>query len=351
MQITKGVVNKAIKSVIYGPEGVGKSSFAAQYPDPLFIDTEDSTTHMDVARLPKPTSWPMLLSQIEFVFKNRPCQTLVIDTADWAERLCKEFIMSTKKLKSMEDLDYGKAYTILTEEWGRTLNRLQDLVNSGINVVITAHAKLRKFEQPDEMGAYDRWEMKLEKGPAGLTKEWADMLLFANYKTTVITDSKTKSKKGVGGDRMMYTSHHPAWDAKNRFWLDDELPFLYESIAHLIKPIEPSQTALIKPAENIQTVVMPALEEAIPAQIDLIKPAQAIESNIPKALADLMLLNGVKETHLQEAIFRRGYFPKDTPIANLPAEFVNGVLIGAWTQILGYMKSEGIVTDDDVPFN
>lgn len=345
MQITKGVVNKAIKTAVYGPEGVGKSSFAAQYPDPLFIDTEDSTTHMDVARLPKPTSWPMLLSQIEFVFKNRPCQTLVIDTADWAERLCKEYILSTKKLKSMEDLDYGKAYTILTEEWGRTLNRLQDLVNSGINVVITAHAKLRKFEQPDEMGAYDRWEMKLEKGPAGLTKEWADMLLFANYKTTVITDSKTKSKKGVGGDRMMYTSHHPAWDAKNRFWLDDELPFLYESIAHLIKPAEISQ-----PVISPVTVTMPALEEAKSTQTEVAEPTTPTP-DIPKALADLMVLNGVKESHLQEAIFRRGYFPKDTPIGTLPAEFVNGVLIGAWAQILGYMKSEGIVTDDDVPFN
>lgn len=345
MQITKGVIGRALKIVLYGPEGIGKSSFGSQMPDPLFIDTEDSTAHMDVARLPKPTSWPMLLSQIEFVYKNRPCQTLVIDTADWAERLCKEYVLSTKKLKSMEDLDYGKAYTILTEEWGRTLNRLQDLVNSGIHVVITAHAKLRKFEQPDEMGAYDRWEMKLERGPAGLTKEWADMLLFANYKTTVITDSKTKSKKGVGGDRMMYTSHHPAWDAKNRFWLDDELPFLYESIAHLIKPAEISQ-----PVVSPVTVTMPALEEAKPTQTELAEPITPTP-DIPKALADLMVLNGVKEAHLQEAIFRRGYFPKDTPIANLPTEFVNGVLIGAWVQILGYMKSEGIVTDDDVPFN
>ena len=62
LNITKGVVKKAQKCVIYGPEGIGKSTFAAQFPEPLFIDTEGSTNHMDVMRLPKPSSWTMLMA-------------------------------------------------------------------------------------------------------------------------------------------------------------------------------------------------------------------------------------------------------------------------------------------------
>ena len=88
MEITRGKVQKAKKVVIYGPEGIGKSTFASRFPDPVFIDTEGSTNDMDVARLPRPTSWNMLFEAIEYI-KNNPgvCKTLVIDTIDWAELL------------------------------------------------------------------------------------------------------------------------------------------------------------------------------------------------------------------------------------------------------------------------
>jgi len=92
---------------------------------------------------------------------------------------------------------------------------------------------MRKFEQPDEMGAYDRWEMKLTKKDAPLLKEWADMVLFCNYKTDVITDQATKSKKATGGSRVMYAAHHPCWDAKNRYELPDSMPMSFDEIAHL----------------------------------------------------------------------------------------------------------------------
>lgn len=105
------------------------------------------------------------------------------------------------------------------EEIGRFLNSLDELIELGINVVLTAHAQLRKFEQPDEMGAYDRWELKLGKKTSSqispILKEWADMILFVNYKTfSVATDDKGTKHKAQGGTRTMYTTHHPCWDAK-----------------------------------------------------------------------------------------------------------------------------------------
>ena len=87
-EITGGKIPHARKVLVYGPEGVGKSTFASRFPQPLFIDTEGSTRNLDVRRLPAPTSWQMLLDEVATVAQERPCQTLVIDTLDWAERMC-----------------------------------------------------------------------------------------------------------------------------------------------------------------------------------------------------------------------------------------------------------------------
>ena len=99
MNIIRGKIPSAQKVVIYGPEGIGKTSFAACFPDPLFIDTEGGTKHIDVARLPAPTSWTMLLEQVQEVKKENTsvCKTLVLDTADWAEQLCIKHICDKYK--------------------------------------------------------------------------------------------------------------------------------------------------------------------------------------------------------------------------------------------------------------
>ena len=232
MNITRGKIMSAKKVVIYGPEGIGKSTLAAKFPDPLFIDTEGSTKEMDVARLDKPTSWEFLLSELEFVRMQRPCKTLVIDTIDWAEQLCIKCVCDRAGKKGIEDFGWGNGWTYEKEEFERFLTALEAIVNAGINVVLTAHAALRKFEQPDEMGSYDRWEMKLGKKTtnyiAPLVKEWADLVLFANYKViSVAADKDGKKHKAQGGKRIMYTSHHPCWDAKNRYGLPEEIPMDY----------------------------------------------------------------------------------------------------------------------------
>lgn len=160
-EITSGVISSAQKVVVYGPEGIGKSTFASQFPDPLFIDTEGSTKKLNVKRFPKPTSWEMLCNEIREAMSKKLCKTLVIDTIDWAEQLCLNSICDRYQKKGIEDFGYGNGYVYEKEEFGRFLNLLQDIVDSGINVVLTAHAQMRKFEQPDELGAYDRWELKL----------------------------------------------------------------------------------------------------------------------------------------------------------------------------------------------
>lgn len=371
MRIIKGKVPSAKKVVIYGPEGIGKSTLASKFPDPVFIDTEDSTKDMDVSRFEKPTSWQMLMDQIRYA-KTNPgiCKTLVIDTADWAEQMCVEDLCARNGKKGIEDFGYGNGYVYAKEEFGRFLNFLSEVVDSGIHVVLTAHAQIRKFEQPDEIGSYDRWELKLGKKTQSqtspLVKEWADMLLFCNYKTmSVAADDKGKKHKAQGGRRIMYTSHHPCWDAKNRYGLADEIPFEYESIKHIIEPGAVSAPTMQEPVRPQTPVVQSPVKETPKEDTPPVnageqmsmsfnnKPQEPVftepDTAIPKALRDLMVSNKVDEWEIQNAVSARGYFPSDMPVKDYPADFISGVLVGAWAQVFAMIKQARETME--IPFN
>ncbi len=348
----------AKKVVVYGPEGIGKSTFASKFPEPVFIDTEGSTKDMDVARTEAPTSWNMLMEQVKYI-KSHPdiCKTLVLDTADWAEMLCTESVCSQSQKAGIEDFGYGKGYVYLAEEFGRLLNLLSEVIDNGIHVVINAHAKMRKFEQPDEMGAYDRWELKLQKQTAPLLKEWADMVLFANYKTIVVNVDGQGTQKGKnkaqGGRRVMYTSHHPCWDAKNRYGLPEELPFDYGEIATVIELSSENSdktTTLSSMTEATITgnkEVVLKQTETVP---DYIVLQQSREEKVSKALLDLMISNRVTEWDIQNAVGEKGYFPSDMPIEQYPESFIQGCLIAAWPKVYEMIKNAQKELDRELPF-
>ncbi|MCY7174962.1 ATP-binding protein [Streptococcus gallolyticus subsp. gallolyticus] len=377
MQITKGKRARAQRVIIYGPEGIGKSTFAAQFPEPLFIDTEGSTDNMDVSRLDKPSSYTMLKNEIAWVKANPTvCKTLVIDTIDWAESLVIADVCAQHGKKGIEDFGWGNGYTYTKEEMGRLLNQLGELVDLGINVVLTAHAQMRKFEQPDEMGSYDRWELKLGKKTssqtAPLVKEWADMVLFANYKTVVMTADNGK-KKATGGQRVLYTQHHPAWDAKNRHGLPEGMPFDYAGIAHIFNqaPAQPQpqpasqpqqtapepapqapaqeQTSTAEPTPQAQPQVQETPQQLSQAPESLTQPAperqpyQEPNLALPQALRDLMIQNQVTELEVQKAVAQKGYYPEDTPVIMYDPGFIDGVLIGAWDQVFSMIKDNRIL--------
>ena len=375
MEIIRGVIPCAKKVVIYGPEGIGKSTFASRFPDPVFIDTEGSTAELDVSRTKRPSSWTMILEQIKEIMSTPGlCKTLVIDTIDWAETMCIEHVCQTRGKKGIEDFGYGNGYVYSKEEFGRFLNLLSDVKDKGINVVLTAHAQLRKFEQPDELGAYDRWELKLGKKTssqtAPLIKEWSDMLLFANYKTIVIaTDDQGKKHKAQGGKRVMYTAHHPCWDAKNRYGLPEETDFDYSVIAPIIESglhvKEESNTSTQDVNNNNTNVDKTEVSKSNDNRIKESASVPAKEtnttdsnSNAIRKLKDLMVAYGVTEKEIQEAVASRGYYPIDTPIQNYDEGFINGCLVAAWNQIYAVIKKtkeakgEFVKAEpNEIPFN
>lgn len=235
LDIKRGVIDTAKKVIIYGPEGIGKSTLASRFPAPLFLDVEGSTKAMQVDRIDNFSDWHALRSTLQTLHAHRyDYQTVVIDTADWAEQLAIEYVCASQKKSGIEDFGYGKGYTYVKEAFSELLSDCDDLINDGINVVLIAHAIMRKFEQPDERGAYDRWELKLSKQVSPMLKEWSDMVLFCNYKTYTQRQDNG-SYKVMGGQRVMYTTHNPCWDAKNRYGLPDELPMDYEPLREVIE--------------------------------------------------------------------------------------------------------------------
>lgn len=358
--VTTGVQTAPVKTVLYGPEGIGKSTFASHFPIPVFIDTEGGTKRLNVARLPQPTSWAMLLDEVAEVRKGSvPCGTLVIDTADWAERLCIQAVCARAKVNGIEDFGYGKGYTYVKEEFAKLLDALEEVLNAGHNVVVLAHAAITKFEQPDAVGNYDRWSMKTSKQVAPLLREWCDMLLFANYKTVVekAGSSPNAKNKASGGRRVMYTAHHPCWDAKNRFGLPEEVPFEYTSIAACIPGTTPAPAPQPEPQPHPQPKPQSAQEEDIlptPAlqpqpPREEVPPAlltpDLIALGVPEKLAPLMSANNVTPEELQAVVGKRGYFPEDMPIKDYPMDFVEGCLIAAWPQVL-----QMVLDSRDLPF-
>lgn len=340
LNITRGRIQKALKVILYGPEGIGKTTLAACFPRPVFLDTEGSTQHFDVARLPRPTSWEMLKAEVQEVTNHAAeVGTLVIDTADWAERLCNQAVCEKADKSGIEDFGYGKGYVFAAEEFGRLLDLLSQLAEQGVNVVFAAHAQQRKVELPDQMDSYDKYELKCSKQVSPLLKEWADMVLFCNFKTFVVQSESGKGK-AQGGERRMYAAHRPAFDAKNRFGLPDEMPMDFGQIAHLFSPAPapvPAPVPTPAPAPVPTPAPAPASSPAPPPAVSAAQEPEAarIEAStdpftgrdlyegIYPPLADLLRTKGVNPCDIQDIVHGAGILPKGpngeyVPVQNYP---------------------------------
>lgn len=365
-EITRGKQTKALKVLIYGVEGVGKTTLAAQFPDPLFIDCEGGTDNFDVARFQRPTSWEMLLQEVEQVKQNPSmCSTLVIDTIDWAEAEAIRYVCDSHQVKNIEDFGWSKGYTYLNEEMGNLLNLLTEVRDAGINVVLTAHMNIRTISLPDDSGAYDRYELKLKTAKNGnnsqLVKEWADMVLFLNYKQYVVKDEKTKQSKVTGGrERVMYTNHTAAYDAKNRFGLPDQLPLSFEPIAHLFAGASEKKAKDLFGAQNVEVKDAPeqpakAPEAPMPPSIDSMwvptpysAEEQAEMQKYDPKLVDLMKANDVHANEIEwVASDRKGYMPKGQPLSEYPSDFIQQWIIPFWENIMQMIKDR---RDSTLPF-
>jgi hypothetical protein len=279
-KIKSGPTARPQKSVIYGAEGIGKSTLASQFPTPLFLDLEDGTAHLSVRRLTR-TELPTcaaVRAAIREIAQAGPevAGTVVLDTVDWLESMAAEEVIAEandSKITSIESFGYGKGYTYLREKVTLVLADLDRCIRSGQHVVLLAHSRVARHEPPDS-AAYDRYELKMSKQVAPLVKEWADCLLFGNF-VTLVTDGK-----GVGGKkRRLWTERTAAIEAKNRVGLEPTADWGIEPIREAFKAAGiPWDTAPAATKPEPKPAPKPAAKKPAPAPKP--EPAQEPEDNL-----------------------------------------------------------------------
>jgi hypothetical protein len=243
-KIQRGKTSLPRRVMLYGTHGIGKSTFGSMADRPIFIQTEDGLANIDCDRFPLATRFDHVLNALSDLYiGDHDYRTVVIDSLDWLERLIWSAVCGDKGVDSIEDIGYAKGYTFSIDKWREVLAGLDALrTDRGMTVVLIAHAKIEKFENP-ETDPYDRYSPRLHKLASALVQEWADEVLFATYKVhTRKVDEAFGQKKhqGVGtGERIIRTTERPAHVAKNRLGLPEEFPLDYRIYAAFVRGEEP----------------------------------------------------------------------------------------------------------------
>lgn len=243
--VQRGVARGPLRVLFYGVEGIGKTTWAAGAPSPVFLGTEDGFGDLDVARLPSPATWRDALEYVAALTNDRhDFRTLVIDTVDHLESLLHAHLCREREWESIEDPGYGKGYVVALEEFTKFLDALEVLrKRRAMHVILLAHAKLEAYKNPDGPD-YDRYVVKCDKRVSARAREWCDCVLFGRLDVTVKSDQKgdkalfRKGKALDTAERVVMTTTTPAFDAKNRFHLPEEIPMAWDAFARGAK-VEP----------------------------------------------------------------------------------------------------------------
>jgi hypothetical protein len=235
-KVTAGKKVRPQVTLIYGPNKVGKSLFASRFPDPIILDLEGGSSHLDVQRIgPDEMSTFETFNQVltELLSSDHKYRTVVIDTAESLEGLIFDHILSEGKVKSIEQYGggFGKGYVRSRELMREVMHKLKTLnEKKQMHVNIVAHSQVKTHTDPHENVQYDRFIMRTNDKMAAIIKDLVDQILFATYKVyTKHEEGKNKAKAYGEGERVMFTEWRPAFDAGNRLGLPFEMPLSYET--------------------------------------------------------------------------------------------------------------------------
>jgi hypothetical protein len=273
-QVKKGKLKQPVLALVYGVDGIGKSTLGAGAPNPIFLGTEKGTANLDVARYPTPNSFKEVMAAIADLTKSKhDFKTLVIDSLDWLEPLVWEHACIENDWKNIEAAGYGKGYVVANKYWLEMISAVGKLREAtGMNIILIAHSQVKLAKDPSTQTEYDRYQLKLNEKSAALWREFVDMVLFYNFQTyTKTVNGKTKAFGE--GDRILYTERRPGFDAKNRFGLEFEIPVFKEDpwacLMSAMESANPNNIEAVKRAiaEMMGRMAEGALKEKVSAAV------------------------------------------------------------------------------------
>ncbi len=218
----------AQKFIIYGIQGLGKTTFGATFQNPILLRTEDGAKAINITTFPIAKTFDDVKQAITSLHQEKhDFKTLVVDSLDWLEPLVWDETCEENGFTNIESAGYGKGYVTADYYWRLLMKGFDSLaINKNMDIVLISHAEIKTFNSPISE-PYDRYQLKLHKRAAGFWQEWADMVLFCNYKTNIETKKAGFDKeisRGTGsGERVVFTEERPAFHAKNRWSLPPEI--------------------------------------------------------------------------------------------------------------------------------
>lgn len=237
--ITKGKTPKPPRIIVYGTEGVGKSTLASQAPNPIFIQTEDGINEIDCAKFPLSHTFEEVMSELNALL-NEPhdYQTVVVDSLSglepmiWREVCCEAGVNTIERVEG----GFGKGYIIALKWWERFRDVLQALNDKrGMIVILIAHMGVMEVKDP-EAQTYDRTCPRLHKKAVAVMTQWADAIFQAKQKFRIQKTGTGLSERGIavptgadGGERVLRTVGNAAVVAKNRWQLPSEIPLSWNA--------------------------------------------------------------------------------------------------------------------------
>lgn len=233
--------------MIYGQDGIGKSTFAAQAPKPLFIQTELGLSDIKgVKALPRCRTFLEFASYIKQIHEadSVPFESLVIDGTTGLTPLVNQQAVADynaengKSIDAFEAIPYGAGPSWALKVWRLILDRLEEInIDKDIWVILVGHVQIEPFKNPAGDN-YDHYVPKLEKTASAAVREWCDEYFFATQVVHTTTDGKgfQERKKAVGnGDRVLKTAGAAAFLAKRRIQMPDTIPLSWSAYMEYVE--------------------------------------------------------------------------------------------------------------------
>jgi hypothetical protein len=174
-KVQRGRTPRPPRLLVYGTPGIGKSTMGSQAPNPVFVPTEDGLDEIDCAKFPLAATLDEVLAALaELGTQPHDFETVVLDSLDWLERLIWDRVCAEFSVKSIEKADggYARGYTHALTHWREVIDSLNLLRSQrGMVVVLIAHAKVEKFEDPEAPPYADQIRNRLEKSLHKRAKE------------------------------------------------------------------------------------------------------------------------------------------------------------------------------------
>ena len=278
-----------IRLVLYGADGVGKTTFCAGAPGAVFIPVEEGLDNIDSLATPHPETWAHLIEYVDALVEDARCKSIVIDSLDEAEQLCWEHLCrigdgKRKNLKSIKDFGWGDGYRAAVAEWRQLIAALERAGNAGKGVLLVAHAHRKTVKNPSGED-YEQWQIKLHDSAASLFREWAHIVGFAELEIATVNDAQDggRTKGQWSGKRLLRTSPSAGYQGKTRLTLPAKIPLEWQAFAQAVAAGKPPSIDALASILNEKLVALD-------------------NDDVTKGCADFVLTRGRSLASLTEAI-------------------------------------------------